>query len=91
MSRITGPFCVLLLMFEAPAVVNADTGKTSWHASADYQEHACDAARLGAMQNAPNKAKMIDGGKCSCSKNASGRIDCNVTITWETPTPTPNR
>ena len=78
-------FLVFALMFGAVAAANADTGKTTWHASADYEQHACDAARLGALQASPYKAKMIDGGQCSCSKNASGRVDCNVTITWETP------
>jgi hypothetical protein len=89
MSRISESVLVMVFVFGAPTAVNADTGKTSWHASGDYQEHACDAARLGALQNAPNKAKVVDGGKCSCSKNASGRIDCWVMIIWETPTPTP--
>jgi len=85
MSGKRGMFLVMVLMFGAVAAANADTGKITWHASADYEQHACDAARLGALQTAPDKAKMIDGGQCSCSKNASGRVDCYVTITWETP------
>jgi hypothetical protein len=78
----------LMLLFFASicvsAAVKAESGKLTWHASADYQEHACQAARLGAQQNAPNKAKIVDSGQCSCSKSPSGRIDCYVTVTLET-------
>jgi len=40
-----------------PIVASAATGKGQWHASADQQGHACDAAKLGALHSNSQKNK----------------------------------